>query len=165
DGAWTGHPDQNEIALGRFPCPNQGFARKSGAERYPDLRPSVEGIGRITLDGVREAVRTVVRYRNGVLHGKGASLLEGYMEDLATDRIYRLMIAQRTIHGSKVTLEDGLKGRVELTAERVTGLFDEELERLIFELGPESKPEEIQKLRQARRLSEKMIVDKRFNPE
>jgi len=30
-----------------------------------------------------------------VLNGKGASLLDGYMEDLATDRIYRLMIAQR----------------------------------------------------------------------
>jgi len=31
-----------------------------------------------------------MRYRNGVLNGKGASLLDGYMEDLATDRIYRL---------------------------------------------------------------------------
>ncbi len=40
-------------------------------------------------------MRTVIRYRNGVLNGKGASLLDGYIEDLATDRIYRLMIAQR----------------------------------------------------------------------
>ncbi len=165
DGAWTGHPDQNEIAVDRFPCPNQGFARKSGAQRYPDLRPSVEGIGRITLDGVRAAVRTVVRYRDGVLHGKGASLLDGYMEDLATDRIYRLMIAQRTIHGNKVSLEDGLKRRIGLTPELVTTLFDQELERLIFELGPGSEPVEIEKLRQARRLSEEMITAKRFNPE
>jgi malate synthase len=165
DGAWTGHPDQNEIAVGCFPYPNQGFARKTGAERYPDLRPSVEGIGRITLDGVREAVRTVVRYRNGVLHGKGASLLDGYMEDLATDRIYRLMIAQRTLHASKLNLEDGPKGRVELTAQLVTSLFDQELERLVSEMGPGSDPEETQKLRQARRLSEQMIVGKKFNPE
>ena len=40
-------------------------------------------------------MRTVIRYRNGVLNGKGASLLDGYMEDLATNRIYRLIIAQR----------------------------------------------------------------------
>jgi malate synthase len=42
----------------------------------------------------------VIRYRNGVLNGKGASLLDGYMEDLATDRIYRLMLAQRVRHAS-----------------------------------------------------------------
>ena len=48
--------------------------------------------------GTRAAVRTVIRYRQGVLSGRGASLLDGYMEDLATDRIYRLMIAQRIRH-------------------------------------------------------------------
>ncbi len=102
DGAWTGHPDQNEIAVRQFPYPNQKFARKSSLERYPDLRPVPKGAGAITLEGTRSAVRTVIRYRNGVLNGKGASLLDGYMEDLATDRIYRLMIAQRTIHRDKV---------------------------------------------------------------
>ena len=50
------------------------------------------------LHGTRAAVRTVIRYRHGVLSGRGASLLDGYMEDLATDRIYRLMIAQRMRH-------------------------------------------------------------------
>ena len=44
-------------------------------------------------------MRTVIRYRNGYINGKGASLLDGYMEDSATDRIYRLMIAQRMQHG------------------------------------------------------------------
>ena len=39
DGAWTGHPDQNEIAVRQFPYPNQQFARKPSVERYPDLRP------------------------------------------------------------------------------------------------------------------------------
>jgi len=34
----------------------------------------------------------VIRYRHGVLNGRGASLLDGYMEDLATDRIYRLNV-------------------------------------------------------------------------
>jgi malate synthase len=98
DGAWTGHPDQNEIAVKQFPSPNQIKARKPDALAQPDLRPVPEGVGKITTDGTRAAIRTVIRYRNGVLNGKGASLLDGYMEDLATDRIYRLMIAQRIRH-------------------------------------------------------------------
>src|SRR5690349_14391121 len=39
DGAWTGHPDQNQIALDQFPAPNQLHSRRPHAERYPDLRP------------------------------------------------------------------------------------------------------------------------------
>ena len=107
DGAWTGHPDQNQIALDQFPLPNQLSARRPSAERYPDLRPQPSGIGQRTLAGTRAAVRTVIRYRNGVLNGRGASLLDGYMEDLATDRIYRLMIAQRLRHSDCVPIEIG----------------------------------------------------------
>ena len=39
DGAWTGHPDQNAIAVAQFPSPNQLNARPKNASRYPDLRP------------------------------------------------------------------------------------------------------------------------------
>ncbi len=106
DGAWTGHPDQNAIAVAQFPAPNQGFARPAAVERYPDLRPAPAGVGTRTLAGTRAAARTVIRYRNGVLNGKGASLLDGYMEDLATDRIYRLMLAQRVRHRDVVTVVD-----------------------------------------------------------
>jgi malate synthase len=95
DGAWTGHPDQNEIAVSQFPAPNQLAARPKNADTHPDLRPIPSGVGKRTLAGTKAAIRTVIRYRNGVLNGCGASLLDGYMEDLATDRIYRLMIAQR----------------------------------------------------------------------
>ncbi len=165
DGAWTGHPDQNQIAVAQFPSPNQGFARKDSKERYLDLRPLPEGIGRITLEGVRAAARTVIRYRNGVLHGRGASLLDGYMEDLATDRIYRLMIAQRVLHGERVKLEDGAGGWIAPTPELVGRIFDEELERLLDEPGRGSEPAEAAKLREARLLSERMIVGNRFNPE
>ena len=106
DGAWTGHPDQNQIAIDQFPFPNQIKARRTQAERYPDLRPVPTNVGRRTLAGTRAAVKTVIRYRNGVLNGKGASLLDGYMEDLATDRIYRLMIAQRMRHSDEVGVSD-----------------------------------------------------------
>ena len=57
-------------------------------------------------------MRTVIRYRNGCLNGKGASLLDGYMEDLATDRIYRLMIAQRLRHNRQVPVMDDGQSRV-----------------------------------------------------
>src|SRR5437870_2477580 len=73
DGAWTGHPDQNEIAVKQFPAPNQIHARRPRAERYPDLRPLPKGVGQMTLAGTRAAVRTVIRYRHGYLNGKGAS--------------------------------------------------------------------------------------------
>ncbi|MBV8355154.1 MAG: hypothetical protein JO101_07530, partial [Candidatus Eremiobacteraeota bacterium] len=99
DGAWTGHPDQNGIAVKQFPVPNQLDRWHKDANKHPDLRPSVKGVGTTSETGTRAAVRTVIRYRRGYLNGLGASLLDGYMEDLATDRIYRLMIAQRIRHG------------------------------------------------------------------
>jgi malate synthase len=144
DGAWTGHPDQNAIAVAQFPAPNQGFRRKPNANPTPDLRPSIAGVGQRTEQGTREAVRTVIRYRHGYLNGYGASLLDGYMEDLATDRIYRLMIAQRVRHGMH-------------SAADVTRFFDEELARLLAEPDGQT-PAQAERYRQARQQSEAMIV-------
>ena len=135
DGAWTGHPDQNQIALRPVSFPNQLQARRAQAERYPDLRPVPRGVGQRTLAGTRAAVRTVIRYRNGVLNGKGASLLDGYMEDLATDRIYRLMIAQRLRHNGYVPVADEAGKIVVHTPELVSRLFDEELAEADCESG------------------------------
>jgi malate synthase len=144
DGAWTGHPDQNAIAVAQFPVPNQHGARKPGANKNPDLRPSIAGVGSKTIEGTRAAVRTVIRYRNGYLNGLGASLLDGYMEDLATDRIYRLMIAQRIKFGMH-------------TAADVTALFDEELDKLLAEPA-NAAPDAQVRFREARRQSEAMIA-------
>lgn len=163
DGAWTGHPDQNQIALNQFPSPNQVHARRPHAERYPDLRPAPKDVGRRTLAGTRAAIRTVIRYRNGVLNGRGASLLDGYMEDLATDRIYRLMIAQRVRHSRLVPVVDDSGNPVLHTPELITQLFDEELEKLLAnpakaDLGtPET-------FREARRISEAMVANQEFDP-
>ncbi len=140
DGAWTGHPDQNAIAVAQFPAPNQLDRRPALATTHPDLRPAPIGVGTTTLDGTRAAVRTVIRYRQGVLEGKGASLLDGYMEDLATDRIYRLMIAQR------------LRYPGPSTPASLSAIFDEETAKL----GPEYKT--------ARDLSEQMILTGAFDP-
>jgi malate synthase len=164
DGAWTGHPDQNEIAVAQFPYPNQLLSRPGGISRYPDLRPLPTSVGTRTVNGTRAAVRTVLRYRNGVLSGKGASLLDGYMEDLATDRIYRLMIAQRVLHRDLVRIEDENGWPVKHTPEFITHLFDEELQRLLNEPPAKSSPEEAERLRRAREISEAMIVNGEFDP-
>lgn len=128
DGAWTGHPDQNKISIDQFPEPNQldfvqGFEPKTMFRSVDDLVG-----GEFTVEGTRQCVRVAIRYRNGVINGKGAVLLDGYMEDLATDRICRLMIAQRMKH-----MSGKLWGDKEHTIELVDRLFDEELNRLLEE--------------------------------
>jgi len=128
------------------------------------LRPLPKGVGKLTLAGTRAAVRTVIRYRNGVLHGRGASLLDGYMEDLATDRIYRLMIAQRMKHRDKLKIVDDSGAPVMHTPELVSQLFDEELQRILRELPSGTPAETAEKFRQARILSERLIVTGEFDP-
>ena len=163
DGAWTGHPDQNEIAVSQFPLPNQLQARPMNANAHPDLRPLPTGVGKRTLAGTRAAVRTVIRYRNGVLNGKGASLLDGYMEDLATDRIYRLMIEQRMRHSRQVEVLDDNGVAVPHTPELISRLFDEGLDRLLRERKSDD-PQTAATLREARRISEEMIRQEEFDP-
>jgi len=166
DGAWTGHPDQNEIAVSQFPSPNQLSARPPVAERYPNLRPVPNGVGQRTVSGTRAAVRTVIRYRNGVLNGKGASLLDGYMEDLATDRIYRLMLAQRMAHSEAVHVADETGQPAIHSAAFVSCIFDEELERILAELavGKLKDTGTPETFRKARHLSEQMILQGQHSP-
>ena len=164
DGAWTGHPDQNAIAVAQFPAPNQLERRPPPADRYPDLRPVPDGVGRRSAAGTREAARTVIRYRNGVLNGRGASLLDGYMEDLATDRIYRLVIAQRLRHRDDVQIPDDDGRAVSHTRGYLTRIFDDALARLVEELPRGRDAGTPATLREARRLSEEMILRGWFNP-
>jgi malate synthase len=162
DGAWTGHPDQNEIAVAQFPYPNQISKWPKLPNSHPDLRPAPKCVGVTTLAGTRAAVRTVIRYRNGVLNGKGASLLDGYMEDLATDRIYRLMIAQRVLHKVKVPGDDGKP--VEHSLALVTRVFDEELAKIQRDLPAEIDRKAAETLPEARRIAEELIVQGRHSP-
>ncbi|MBV9481313.1 MAG: hypothetical protein JO249_11250 [Acidobacteria bacterium] len=162
DGARTGHPDQSQIALDQFPYPNQLERRRAHGERYPDLRPRAQNLGQPTLAGTRAAVRAAIRYRNGLLNGLGASLLDGSIEDLASDRIYRLMIAQRMCHSRQVPVVDEAGNSVAHTRERVRQLFDEELENLLAHAGRELGTPET--FRQARRVSEAMIMSGEIDP-
>src|SRR5215213_9041730 len=163
DGAWTGHPDQNEVAVGPFPFPNQVKARKPDAQVQPDLRPAPTCVGKITTNGTRAAIRTVIRYRNGVLNGKGASLLDGYMEDLATDRIYRLMIAQRIRHRDCLEMEEA-SDQIRHTPETISQMFDQELDRILRELPSGIDLPVIENYRAARHISEFLIRNQEFDP-
>ena len=164
DGAWTGHPDQNAIAVAQFPAPNQKFIQYENRERYPDLRPAPHGIGKHTIEGTRAAARTAIRYRHGVLNGKGASLLDGYMEDLATDRIYRLMIAQRMKHADSVKIVDENGAEIKHTPELISQIFDEELTKVLSDLPNEIVEIEKEKYIEARRLTEEMITKEQHDP-
>ena len=92
-------------------------------------------------------MKTAIRYRYGYITGLGASLIDGFMEDLATDRIYRLMIAQRIQHGMH-------------TREEVTAMFDDELAKLL-EIVP---AEQHADYREARRETEQMIETGQHDP-
>jgi malate synthase len=136
DGAWTGHPDQSKVAIAQFPQPNQLSVRHQGADR-PDLVPNPSGVGAVTVAGTRDAIRTMIEYRYGVLTGLGARMIKGYdregklignfMEDLATDRIYRLMVAQRIRHAVKTAEGPAV------TEDLVKKWFDEELSKILAE--------------------------------
>ena len=164
DGAWTGHPDQNAIAVAQFPAPNQLASRPPAGERHPDLRPRPVGVGQRSVTGTRAAVRTVIRYRNGVHNGRGASLLDGYMEDLATDRIYRLMIAQRMKHRYTAPITDETGRAVAHMPEFVRGCFQAELARLIEEQSRGREAGSAATLRAAAAESQEMIANGRFSP-
>ena len=164
DGAWTGHPDQNQIAVDQFPNPNQLGRRPALATLQPDLRPLPKGVGKKSLVGTRAAVRTVIRYRNGVLNGKGASLLDGYMEDLATDRIYRLMIAHRARQGTAAQVMDDRGAPIVHTPQLITRIFDEESDRILRELPSMKDLGTPETFRRARESSEAMITRGEFDP-
>jgi malate synthase len=164
DGAWTGHPDQNAIALAQFPTPNQLGKFDGNYDKYPKLDPPPLGVGERTIEGTRTAARTTILYRHGFITGRGASLINGYMEDLATDRIYRLMIAQRVKHNAKVKVLDENGLAVEHTPESIAKIYDEELEKILAAL-PEGTDEAAKaKYREARTISEEMITKGWFDP-
>ena len=92
--------------------------------------------GKITSEGTRRNIRTIIEYVEGWLNGRGAKgidSLEGYpgkrpalMEDLATARISVGQVAQRIIHS--VTSED--TGDIH-TMEYILSLIESETEAIL----------------------------------
>jgi hypothetical protein len=87
------------------------------------------------------------------------------MEDLATDRIYRLMIAQRMKHNQKVNIVDEADKPVVHTPELITRLFDEELEKLLANPPKDiAGPNAGETVRKARAIAESMIRNGEIDP-
>jgi len=162
DGAWTGHPDQNAIALRQFPQPNQGFARRA-TPRYPELRVPPEGVGQRTLAGTRAAVNAVLTYRFHVLGGTGAVRIDGYMEDMATERISRVMIAQRVRHAARVAI-DGDDGRPVFHDRALIQALFADAERALVATLDGNASDDRDRVARARAISEACIFAEQFDP-
>ena len=141
--SWTargpGIPIKTRSRSRSFPYPNQ---LANSARRSPRSTPIC--VRRRPASARRPSTERAPRYaRSSAIatacsRGSGASLLDGYMEDLATDRIYRLMIAQR------------LRYPGPYTPPSLAAMFDEELERILTELPAESGPENRARYQRAR---------------
>jgi malate synthase len=86
------------------------------------------------------------------------------MEDLATDRIYLLMIAQRVRHSNSVEILDDAGLPIRHTPELIHELFDEQLDRLMRERANTGDARAAAMIRKAREISEEMIRRAEFNP-
>lgn len=139
DGAWTGHPDQNDIAVTQFPEPNQLSFIHEGVTQ-PDLLVLPETMPEPTVAGTVQSITAAILYRAGVLAGRGATLLFGRMEDLATDRICRAECGRRIRH--KTLLVDGDGALVPLTEGRFVELLDTALNDLL-ENPPQRVPQSL----------------------
>jgi hypothetical protein len=85
------------------------------------------------------------------------------MEDMATERIYCLMIAQRIRHQRFAAIDDD--GRRVLHGEAlVRQLFAEELEKLLDGLPAGTPPETVDRAHEARRVSQDSIFGGLFDP-
>ena len=107
--------------------------------------------GKITSEGTRRNIRTIIEYVEGWLNGRGAKgidSLEGYpgkrpalMEDLATARISVGQVAQRIIHS--VSSED--TGDIH-TMEYILSLIESETEA-ILKIRKQESPNEFDSIR------------------
>jgi malate synthase len=130
DGTWVAHPDLVPVAREVFDAVLG--ARPNQKDR---LRPEVRVTARdlidvavpgaaVTEQGVRANISVGLSYLASWLAGNGAAAINNLMEDAATAEISRSQLWQwRT---NAVPLEDGSP----MTAERYTGIRDEELAAL-----------------------------------
>jgi malate synthase len=89
--------------------------------------------------------------------------IDGYMEDMATERIYRLMIAQRLRHQRSVGIYDDGR-RVPHNEALVRRLFDEELAKVLATLPAGTPPEAVERAHEASRISQETIFGGGFDP-
>jgi malate synthase len=138
DGSWVAHPDLVPICLEVFDGvlddrPNQLDKRRDEVQVTPDQLLDVRSAeGSNTEQGLRNNLYVALAYMAVWLSGNGAVAIHNLMEDAATAEISRSQIWQ--LRYNQVKLAD--TGET-VTAELVSRLLDEEVERLRGEVPPE----------------------------
>ena len=139
DGSWVAHPDLVPICQEVFDSvlgerPNQLYKRRDEvevmAEQLLEVRTAEGGN---TEQGLRNNLYVAVAYMAVWLSGNGAVAIHNLMEDAATAEISRSQVWQ--LRYNRVTLAD--TGET-VTAELVSRLLDEEVERLRGEVPADS---------------------------
>jgi len=134
DGTWVAHPALVEVAMNEFnkhmPTPNQLHITRE------DIMITAEDLvalpkGSITEQGVRKNINVGTLYIEAWLQGNGAVALYNLMEDAATAEISRTQIWHWL--NKEATLDDGRKFDNALFC----AIFDEEVEKIITEIGPD----------------------------
>lgn len=132
DGTWVAHPALVTIAMNEFDkhmkTPNQLHVTRDDVQiTQQDLIELPKGT--ITEAGIRKNINVGLLYTEAWLRGYGAVALYNLMEDAATAEISRTQLWQWL--KNEVKLEDGRKFTIELYIE----IFDDEIEKIITEIG------------------------------
>ncbi|RAJ16265.1 malate synthase A [Olleya aquimaris] len=135
DGTWVAHPALVEVAMNEFDkhmkTPNQLHVTRD------DITITEEDLveipkGTVTEAGIRKNINVGILYIEAWLRGYGAVALYNLMEDAATAEISRTQVWQWL--KNEVTLEDGRVFNNQL----FTDIFDDEVEKLITEIGDDA---------------------------
>jgi malate synthase len=157
DGTWVAHPGLVATALSEFnkhmPTPNQLHVSRS------DVNISEQDLveipkGSITEAGIRKNINVGILYTEAWLRGYGAVALYNLMEDAATAEISRTQVWQWLKNG--IRLEDGRIFDTRLFRE----IFDDEVEKIILEIGESNIPDT--KLKLALELFNKLVTAEEF---
>jgi malate synthase len=157
DGTWVAHPGLVATALSEFnkhmPTPNQLHVSRS------DVNISEQDLveipkGSITEAGIRKNINVGILYTEAWLRGYGAVALYNLMEDAATAEISRTQVWQWL--KNEIKLEDGRVFETGLFRE----IFDDEVEKIILEIGESNVPDT--KLKLAIELFNNLVTAEEF---
>ena len=140
DGSWVAHPDLVETCKEQFDAvlgekPNQVDRQREDVQVTADqLLDVASAPGKVTEEGLRTNLYVAVAYTAVWLSGNGAVAIHNLMEDAATAEISRSQVWQQISNG--VVAED--TGNT-ITAEMVTRILGEEVERLRGEVNDDER--------------------------
>ncbi|WP_046745760.1 malate synthase A [Kordia zhangzhouensis] len=137
DGTWVAHPALVEVAMDEFnkhmPLANQLHVMRE--DIHITEKDLVElPLGTVTEQGIRKNINVGILYIEAWLRGFGAVALYDLMEDAATAEISRTQVWQWL--QNEVILDDGRRFDDTLFKD----IFDDEVEKLITEIGEDTLP-------------------------